>query len=76
MIKIDEKKWRAGVGVRLRKAIKNRYGNRCENKFAKDIGISQGSLSEICRGLTTPSALTLHKIDLYSTINIKQLLRG
>jgi len=76
MNKLDETKWRVGVGARLRKAITNRYGARCENKFAKDIGISQGSLSEICRGLTTPSAFTLYKIDLHSTINIKQLLRG
>lgn len=71
-----EADWRKQVGTRLRRAIEKRYGARHEAQFAKDIGISQGSLSDICRGNTTPSAFTLLKIDQHSTINIMRLLRG
>ena len=68
--------WRAEVGARLRKAIKSRYGARQERYFADDVGVSQASISDICRGNTTPSAATLLLIDKNSSINVMQLLRG
>lgn len=60
--KQDKLDWQVSVGKRLREAIHKYYGPRSEHQFAKDIGISQGSLSDICNGNSQPSALTLLKI--------------
>ena len=67
--------WKMEVGRRLRKEITKRYGYRRENVFAKDIGISQGSLSDIINGHSSPSAETLSRMIHHSTINIKGLLK-
>lgn len=68
--------WKKDLGDRLRKSIDLEYGERRQFKFAKDVGISQGSLSEIINGISTPSALTLMKIMERSEIDVVRLLRG
>ena len=73
---ITEEDFRAGVGERLRAAILKKYGYRAESLFAESIGVSQATISDICRGNTAPSAFTLFKIDQFSSIDIKKLLRG
>lgn len=70
----DYHQWKKEVGQRLRLAIKKRYGKRRECEFANEIGVSQGSLSEIINGISAPSALTLFKIQFHTTINISRLL--
>jgi transcriptional regulator with XRE-family HTH domain len=74
VVEIDQ--WKADVGQRLRKAITKRYGKRNEYQFAQDIGISQGSLSDIVNGRSSPSALTLLKIKENTTISINYILKG
>ena len=68
--------WKIDVGARLFNAIEKEYGERKMFVFAKNVGISQGSLSEIINGISTPSALTLMKIMENSDIDIAHLLRG
>lgn len=68
--------WKLKLGQRLRRAIEKRYGRRSECRFAKDIQISQGSLSDILNGRSQPCALTLLKISEKTTISVKYLLRG
>ncbi len=70
------RQWRKDLGQRLRRAIEKRKGKRKEKEFAEDVDISQGSLSEIISGKSTPSAFTLLKIDQNSTISMIYLLRG
>jgi transcriptional regulator with XRE-family HTH domain len=72
----ERKEWQIDMGKRLREVIKGKYGYRKEYLFAKDIGISQGSLSEIISGISTPSALTLLKIMENTDINVNYILRG
>ena len=55
--------WQKDVGKRLREVIEDVYGYRQEYRFAKEVGISQGSLSDILNGKSTPSAYTLIKIE-------------
>ena len=55
--------WQKEIGRRLREAIEAEYGYRQEYVFAKAIGISQGSLSDIISGKSTPSAYTLVKMS-------------
>jgi len=55
--------WQKEMGQRLREAIEAEYGYRQEYVFAKAIGISQGSLSDIISGKSTPSAYTLVKMS-------------
>ncbi len=73
---LDIAQWKKEVGERLRVAIIRIYGKRQAYQFAKHIGISQGSLSDITNGVSSPSALTLLKIHQNSTINIIKLLKG
>jgi len=72
----DKHDWQVALGQRLREAIKDEYGYRKEYQFAKDIDISQGSLSEIISGLSAPSGYTLIKIMRNSEIDIQFILRG
>lgn len=67
-------KWKKEVGQRLRDAIKLYYGYRQECVFAELVGISQGSLSDILNGKSSPSALTLKKIGEKTNIDILKLL--
>lgn len=67
-------KWKHKVGYKLRLAIFDRLGYRKEYKFAKLIGISQGSLSDILNGNSAPSALTLKYISEKTDIDIVKLL--
>jgi len=69
-------KFKKEVGKRLRDEITSMFGERCENVFASRIGISQGSLSDILNGHSSPSARTLFLITTYSRINIRWLLTG
>lgn len=64
------------VGKRLRAEIKLNFGSRKEFKFAKQIRISQGSLSDILNGHSSPSAETLVKIHNQGRINMMYLLTG
>ena len=66
--------WQNDMGKRLRELIEDAYGYRQEYKFAKEIGISQGSLSDILNGKSTPSAYTLVKMARFFDIN--DLLAG
>ena len=68
--------WRGAMGQRLREIIKVKYGTRKEHQFAEEIGISQGSLSEILNGISTPSALTLLKIMENTNMSVTYILRG
>jgi len=68
--------WKRDVGTRLRKAIEVEYGERQMFQFAKDVGISQGSLSEIVNGISLPCAHTLFKITENTTISVQYLLKG
>jgi len=68
--------WRIDMGQRLRVLIKVKYGKRKEHVFAEEIGISQGSLSEILNGISTPSALTLLKIIENTNMSVIYILRG
>lgn len=76
MTKRQVEKWKVAMGQRLRDAIKEEFGYRKENVFAKVIDVSQGSLSEICTGINTPSALTLYKIAMKTGIDVKYILLG
>ena len=66
--------WKREVGERLREEIKHDFGYRKEYQFAEYIGISQGSLSDILNGKSSPSALTLKYIAEKTPINIVKLL--
>lgn len=68
-------RWKKAVGKELRKQIIKHYGEQRECDFAKDIGISQGSVSEIVNGISSPSGLTLKLIDEFTDINPMKLLR-
>lgn len=68
-------KWKLALGKDLRKQIIKHYGENSEWEFARDIGISQGSVSEIVNGISAPSGLTLKLIDEHTKINIMRLLR-
>lgn len=68
--------WKMDVGKRLRIAVDSQYGDRKQYEFAKDVGISQGSLSEIINGISTPSSLTLLKIIENSDIDVIDILKG
>ena len=72
----EKDQWKKEVGQRLRETINRYYGDRSENTFAKDIGISQGSLSDILNGNSAPSALTLLKMMRNTSIGIELLLGG
>jgi len=69
-------KFKKEVGKRLRAEIEGIYGNRREFVFAKQIGISQGSLSDILNGKSSPSAETLMRIATHTTIGVTWLLIG
>lgn len=66
--------WKIAVGKALRLEIEKRYGERKEYLFAKKMGIGQGSLSDICNGVSSPSAWTLKRLDELG-FDIKKLLR-
>lgn len=66
--------WKREVGKRLRRCIAMVHGRRKEYRFAKFIGISQGSLSDILNGKSSPSALTLKYIAEKTDIDIVKLL--
>ena len=68
--------WRLAMGDRLRTLIAAKYGKRQERVFAQEIGISQGSLSEILNGISTPSALTLLKIMENTDMSVTYVLKG
>lgn len=72
----QQEAWQLTVGQRLAHLIEDTLGKRKQWRFAKIIGLSQGSLSDIIRGKSSPSALTLLKIDANTNINILELLRG
>lgn len=61
--------WQKDVGKRLREIIEDVYGYRQEYRFARDVGISQGSLSDILNGKSTPSAYTLIKMSSLSAMD-------
>jgi len=69
-------KFKKDVGKRLREWITNHYGERREYKFANQIGISQGTLSEILNGISSPSAETLVSIQEKTELSILWLLTG
>ena len=70
--------WQEDLGQRLRDKITDQYGYRQEYVFAKAIGISQGSLSDIINGKSLPSAYTLIKMARVSEGNfdIESILGG
>ena len=68
--------WSVDMGQRIKAYIAKQYGKGRQGEFAKLIGISQGSLSDIINGKSTPSALTLLKFAHNSTISINYLLKG
>ena len=68
------KQWKKEVGNRLFIEIYNYLGNRKQHVFAKLIGISQGSLSDILNGKSAPSALTLKYIAEKTDIDIVKLI--
>lgn len=72
----DIASWKRDMGIRLCTAIEATRGYRKEYLFAKEIGISQGSLSDIINGRSTPSALTLLKIMENTDFNIEYILKG
>ncbi len=73
----EREQWQKEVGQRLRDEIKKRYGAKMENYFSIEImDMSQGSLSEIVRGISLPSAFTLYKLATRTNINIVKLLKG
>jgi len=69
--------WQQAVAYRLREMIADLYGKRSEYKFAKAIGISQGSLSDILNGHSMPSAYTMVKMaDVLDTETVSSILGG
>ena len=75
-IKHTPTKFKQAVGQRLRSQIEYRFGKRKEYMFAKQIKISQGSLSDILNGNSSPSAETLVRIHNRGKINMVFLLTG
>lgn len=73
---VDYWAWRIDMGQRLRQRIKKLYGYRKENAFAERIGISQGTLSGILRGISNPSAPTLLKCEMKTPIKAAWILHG
>lgn len=69
--------WQKDVGKRLREIIEDVYGYRQECRFARDVGISQGSLSDILNGKSTPSAYTLVKMkDVFGSLILTDEILG
>lgn len=76
MSKHTQTPFKKRVGKRLRGEIESNFGKRKEYKFAKQIKISQGSLSDILNGNSSPSAETLVRIHNRGKINMIFLLTG
>ena len=72
----DVDQWRKDMGKRLRELIKAKYGYRQEKVFAEEIGMSQGSVSDIINGKATPHALTLLKIMENTNMSVTYILKG
>lgn len=68
--------WQKSVAYGLREAIADLYGKRSEYRFAKAIGISQGSLSDILNGHSMPSAYTLVKMSSVLGLDVGGILGG
>jgi len=68
-------RWKTALGIELKKQIIKYYGEHRVFEFAQDIGVSQGSVSEIVNGISAPSSLTLKLIDQFTEINVMGLLR-
>jgi len=62
------------LGPRLRKSIVKYYGRKQEHNFARLLGISQGSLSEVLNSISLPSATTLQKIGQRTQVSVTWLL--
>ncbi|NOJ73564.1 helix-turn-helix domain-containing protein [Paenibacillus alvei] len=62
------------IGYRI-KCIR-KENNLNQSQFAKNIGISQGNLSEIEMGNSNPSAETLRSIRIQYNVNLNWLLTG
>jgi len=68
--------WQQAVAYRLREMIADRHGKRKEYRFAKAIGISQGSLSDLLNGHSMPAAHTLVKMATVLGVNVSDILGG
>jgi len=64
------------VGLRLKDYYKNHAQFGKQKQLAQTIGISQGSLSDICSGNSHPSASTLARLAMYTDIDLYWLLTG
>ena len=68
--------WSRDVAEGLREMIKDQYGYRADYKFAADIGISQGSLSDLLNGHSLPAAYTLVKMADVLGTTVGEILKG
>lgn len=64
------------VGARLMQWLTKNGYHRQMFKFAAEIGLSQGSLSDLINGKSCPAAATLARFHAYAGIDIVWLLTG
>lgn len=75
-MKLPKKCSPQNIGSRLKEYYKTHPDFGKQKNLSQAIGISQGSLSDICSGNSHPSAGTLAKLAMLTDIDLYWLLTG